>query len=94
MYPKSTCECTSEGLDLKQVIPRMLLIASTTLLMAFQLDEGTAEHCDNNSKNPAHACACNVATECHGKGKPEPNRKCTTFCKPEHCHCAAACHIT
>jgi hypothetical protein len=85
----------ADALEASGMIYRLLLIASTLILMAFQQDEGTADHCDNNSKNPEHACSCSSAMMC-GKDdrRVEPDKKCRTYCRPTACACKATCHIT
>ena len=70
-----------------------LFIVPFALLAFFfqQSPEGKEDSC-NNYFNSAHRCACNKATECPRMGeKQEPTNKCSTFCKPEHCHCLHPC---
>jgi hypothetical protein len=70
------------------------LIGLAMLSFGFQAPEGPADRCDNyHSTAPAHRCACaKTTTECKMPGmRIEPDAKCKTYCKPEHCHCLTKC---
>jgi hypothetical protein len=81
----------------------MLKIGLLAFLLSFPLlapqdHKGQPAHCDNAAATPAEQrCECNRADlKCkdHPGVDPEgqPNEKCKTYCKPEHCECANPCN--
>lgn len=73
---------------------KFVLLAFTSVLMAFQETppEGTAASCDNFYSTPAsHRCQCAKAMMCDRGHSSEPDKKCSTFCRPGDCHCIGPC---
>src|SRR6266852_4031964 len=75
---------------------RIILVAILgAVAFGFQeAPEGTAESCNNyHDTKPVHKCNCAKAMMCGrgGSGSAEPDSKCKTYCRPDHCHCVGPC---